>query len=70
MWLIRSAEYQADDFAIGFGHGENLKAGLVKLFKKNKGPLTADALYSAHNHSHPTLVERLRNVDEQLKRKA
>lgn len=64
MYLIRSAEYQADNFAVSHGHGENLKAALVKLFLKSKGPLTADPLYSAYNHSHPTLVERLKNIDE------
>lgn len=63
MRLIRSAEYQADDFAVSYGHGENLKNGLIKIFKKNKGPLAADPLYSAYNHSHPTLVERCQNID-------
>lgn len=69
MYLIRANEYQADDFAVSYGHGEDLKNGLIKLFKKSKGSLTADPLYSAFNHSHPTLVERLRNIDFKLKKK-
>lgn len=54
MYMIRSCEYAADNYAVKYGHGENLKASLIALFKKNKGPLIADSLYSAHNHSHPT----------------
>ena len=63
MYLTRLAEYQADNFAVSHGHGAALKSGLLKLFKENKGPLTADSWYSAYNHSHPTLVERLKNID-------
>jgi STE24 endopeptidase len=57
--MIRQCEYQADNFAIKYGHGENLKKSLTTLFVRNKGALTADPLYSAYNHSHPTLLERL-----------
>jgi len=59
MYMIRQCEYQADNFAIKYGHGENLKKSLTTLFVRNKGALTADPLYSAYNHSHPTLLERL-----------
>ena len=68
MWLIRRAEYQADAFAVTYGHAEALKSGLVNLFKRNKGPLVADPFYSAMNHSHPTLVERITAIDEQVKK--
>ena len=68
MYLTRSCEYQADTFAVRFNHGENLKSALVHLFVKNKGPLSADPIYSAMHHSHPTLIERLANIDEQLKK--
>ena len=64
MKITRLAEYQADDFAVKFGHGKALKSGLLKLYKENKGPLTADSWYSAYNHSHPTLTERLKNIDK------
>ena len=69
MYLTRRCEYAADNYAVHYNHGENLKSSLISLFKKNKGPLTADPLYSAHNHSHPTLVERLHNIDDQLRKK-
>jgi len=67
MFLIRRAEYQADAFAVKHNHGKSLKNALVNLFKRNKGPLVADPLYSAMNHSHPTLVERLHAIDEEIK---
>lgn len=67
MYMIRRAEYQADAFAVSFNHGKAMKAALISLFKRNKGPLVADSLYSAYNHSHPTLTERLVAIDEQIK---
>ena len=67
MWLIRRAEYQADAFAVKHGHAQALKDGLVCLFKRNKGPLVADPMYSAMNHSHPTLVERIQAIDQEVK---
>lgn len=67
MYFIRRAEYQADAFAVKHNHGKSLKNALVNLFKRNKGPLVADSLYSSMNHSHPTLVERLHAIDEQIK---
>jgi len=66
MRMTRQMEYEADDFAVTFNHGEQLKRSLINLFKRNKGPLSADPLYSAFNHSHPTLLERLVNIDQQL----
>ena len=66
MYFIRRAEYQADEFAVKNNHGQALKDGLVNLFKRNKGPLVADPLYSAVNHSHPTLVERLNAIDAHM----
>jgi len=67
MHAIRRAEYQADAFAVTHNHGQALKDGLVNLFKRNKGPLVADPLYSALNHSHPTLIERLHAIDDTIK---
>ena len=67
MYMSRTFEYQADNFAVTYGHGKSMKSALTNLFKRNKGPLTADPLYSAMNHSHPTLLERLQNIDHQFK---
>lgn len=67
MYLIRRFEYQADEFAVTHGHGKPLKEGLIKLFKENKGPLVADPYYSALNHSHPTMIERIDAIDVAMK---
>ena len=66
MYFIRRAEYQADAFAVKHNHGKALKSALINLFKRNKGPLVADPLYSTMNHSHPTLVERLHAIDDAI----
>lgn len=63
LYLSRRAEYQADAFAIKHGHAESLKTGLVNLYKRNKGPLVTDPLYSSCTNSHPTLIERLMAID-------
>ena len=69
MYITRKFEYEADAYAVTYGHGKSLKQALITLFKKNKAPLVADPLYSAFNHSHPTLVERLQAVDTEMKTK-
>jgi len=69
MYMSRKAEYEADAFAVKYQHGTHLKSGLIDLFKRNKGALSADPLYSAYNHSHPTLIERLLAVDSLEKKK-
>ena len=67
MYIVRHAEYEADQYAVSFNHGPALKKGLIQIFKKNKAPLVADLIYSALNHSHPTLVERLHAIDKAIK---
>ena len=59
----RRAEYIADQFAVDNNHGKALKDSLINQFKRNKGPLVADPLYSTVNHSQPTLIERLNAID-------
>ena len=67
MYMVRHAEYEADQYAVSFNHGSALKKGLISIFKRNKASLVADPLYSAFNHSHPTLVERLHAIDKAIK---
>ena len=67
MHIIRSHEYEADSYAVSFNHGAALNRALIQIFKKNKGALVADPLYSALNYSHPTLVERLTAIDDAIK---
>lgn len=57
--LTRKNEYEADDYAKKQGYTEELAASLIKLSTKNLSSLNSDWLYSAYNHSHPILSERL-----------
>lgn len=49
-----------DKFALDLGYKDDLARALIKLQVKNLSAMDADWLYSAYNHSHPILVERLR----------
>lgn len=62
--MSRKFEYQADDFAKKMGHAANLKTSLVKLSVDNLGFPVHDELYSIFNHSHPTLIQRLKALDK------
>ena len=64
MWLSRKAEYEADAYAVSYNHAEGMKAGLINLFKHNKGHLLVDPLWSALNNTHPTLLERIQAIEE------
>ena len=67
MHVIRNHEFEADNYAVQFNHGSALSRSLIQIFKKNKGALVADPIYSALNYSHPTLVERLGAIDRAIK---
>jgi STE24 endopeptidase len=53
-------ETDLDQFARSLGYQDELARALIKLQIKNLSAMDADWLYSAYNHSHPILVERLR----------
>lgn len=57
--ITRKNELQADNFAKSEGHGEELGKALIALTKENLDSLDVDWVYSAYNHLHPTLAERL-----------
>lgn len=57
--LSRKNEYQADAYAKEQGYTDELAASLIKLSTKNLSSLNTDWLYSAYNHSHPILADRL-----------
>jgi len=56
LWL----QLISDKFAQSLGYKDELARALIKLQVKNLSAMDADWLYSAYNHSHPILVERLR----------
>ncbi|GAA6061913.1 hypothetical protein JCM10212_000538 [Sporobolomyces blumeae] len=63
--ITRKLEYQADSFAVDLGGdmAKNLKTALVGIHEKNLAVYAVDPVYSAYNHNHPTLVERLEALD-------
>ena len=61
--ISRKYEYQADAFAKRVCGGEGaLVEALCKLHTKNLSNLTPHRLYSAFHYSHPTLLERIKNL--------
>ena len=58
----RKNEYQADSFAAGFGMGNALINSLRKLSVTNLSNLTPHPLYVFFHYSHPTLLQRIRNL--------
>ncbi|MCK4661387.1 MAG: M48 family metallopeptidase [Bacteroidales bacterium] len=58
----RKNEYQADNFAKENYEGEMLISALKKLSVKNLSNLTPHPIYVFFHYSHPTLLQRLRNL--------
>ena len=67
MALQRSAVFGADKFAAAHKRGEDMRNALIGIYQREKLPLVADPLYSSLNHTHPTLVERLDNIQKSEK---
>ena len=60
--LSRKFEYQADNFAKNTYAGEPLITSLKKLSRNNLSNLTPHPLYVKLHYSHPTLLQRYRNL--------
>lgn len=65
--LSRKFEYEADAFAKKLGYATELGKALMKLNIDNLGFPVYDWLYSAWNHSHPSMLQRLARLDETKK---
>ena len=66
--LSRRAEYKADEFAAREGYGKELISGLKKLIRENLGHLNPDPLVVILSYSHPTLAQRIRNINQIMKK--
>jgi len=55
----RKCEYEADEYSVKLGFGQQLQSGLCKINIENLGALSPDRLYSTYHYSHPPLTERL-----------
>ncbi|MCB0453571.1 MAG: M48 family metallopeptidase [Aequorivita sp.] len=63
-YLSRKFEYQADDFAKATFAATPLISGLKKLSKNSLSNLTPHPLYVFAHYSHPTLLQRFRNLEK------
>ncbi len=61
-YLSRKFEYQADDYAKATYKAEPLITALKKLSKNSLSNLTPHPAYVFMHYSHPTLLERIRNL--------
>ncbi|MDP2087773.1 MAG: M48 family metallopeptidase [Flavobacteriaceae bacterium] len=61
--ISRKFEYQADNYANNFGLGKSLISGLKKLSKNNLSNLTPHSWYVFIHYSHPTLLQRFKNLN-------
>lgn len=64
--VSRRYEKQADRFAVEMGYGSELSSGLVKLCEENSSNMDPDPLYAAVMHTHPTAIERIRLIEEEI----
>ena len=67
--LSRLFEFQADEYAKGLKMEKELVGALLKLSVQNKGMLWPDSLYSAFNHSHPPVIQRIQALGVKIKAK-
>lgn len=61
-WFSRKFEYQADDYAKNTYAAEPLITSLKKLSKNSLSNLTPHKAYVFMHYSHPTLLQRLKNL--------
>ena len=62
-YLSRKFEYQADDFAKNTYNAGALISGLKKLSKTSLSNLTPHKAYVFMHYSHPTLLQRYKNLE-------
>lgn len=63
-WFSRKFEYQADDYAKTTYKAEPLITSLKKLSKNSLSNLTPHPSYVFMHYSHPTLLERIKNLKQ------
>lgn len=62
--LSRKNEYEADKFAWNNLNPKYLKDALINLSRKNLSNLRPHPIYELFNYSHPTVLKRLKALDE------
>ena len=64
--MNRKFEFEADLYASNCGYGKDLKGSLIKLFRESTAMVKPDIVYAWLKHSHPTIHERIENIDSHL----
>lgn len=62
-WISRKFEYQADNYAKQTYNAEFLISALKKLNKNSLSNLTPHPAYVFVHYSHPTLLQRMKNLN-------
>ena len=65
--ISRKAEYEADNFACENGYGEYLASALKKISNTNMADLNPNPLLVKIKYSHPTMSNRLDNINNHIK---
>jgi STE24 endopeptidase len=66
--ISRKAEYEADNQAVKEGYGVELIKALKVLAKEDFADLSPSKLIVILSYSHPPMLERILNIEEQLKK--
>ena len=67
--LSRYQEFKADEAAVKEGYGDQLVSGLKKIYKDSLGDLNPDPLVVSLSYSHPTLHQRIKNIEKAKEKK-
>lgn len=67
IYFSRKMEYEADEFVLEIGKGDDLKNALLRISKENLNFPCNDFLFSVYFNSHPTLLERLIAIENKCK---
>jgi STE24 endopeptidase len=65
----RMNEREADRYAVSMGYGKELISALIKLCNESNANLDNDPVYSMVNRSHPTLLERIALIEDELSKR-
>ena len=62
--LSRKNEYEADAFSVKYWYWQHLSSALIKLSSNNLTNLRPHPAYEFFHYSHPTVLKRLKVIDE------
>jgi STE24 endopeptidase len=65
--MARRFEYRADLEAVKNGYGNDMISALKKITKDNLSDLNPHPAIVAIEHNHPTLSQRIENVEKAVK---